>query len=100
MCLGIPGRITGFVDGNDQLARVDVIGVDREINIGMIRGDGPEVGDWVLIHIGSALSIIDEEGAALALQGLRMVGAGPDAVAQAQTEPPPPPPAVRGWDDY
>ena len=69
MCLGIPGQIVELLD-HEHLARVDVSGVSRTINIGLLEDDGIGVGDWVLIHVGFAMSKIDEEEARLALASL------------------------------
>lgn len=74
MCLGIPGQVVAFLDETDQLAKVEVTGVTRNINVGLVREDGLKVGDWVLIHVGFAMSIIDEAEAADALEGLKMLG--------------------------
>lgn len=74
MCLGIPGRVVEWVDETDQLARVDVTGVTRTINVGLVREDGLELGDWVLIHVGFAMSVIDEAEAEQAMAGLRLLG--------------------------
>jgi hydrogenase expression/formation protein HypC len=74
MCLGIPGQMVAFVDENDQLARVDVSGVTRIVNIGLLEDEPLAVGDWVLIHVGFAMSRIDEEEARLALASLKMMG--------------------------
>jgi hydrogenase expression/formation protein HypC len=74
MCLGIPGRVVSFLEETDQLAKVDVTGVTRNINIGLVLEDGIEVGDWVLIHVGFAMSVIDEEEAEQAMQGLQLLG--------------------------
>jgi hydrogenase expression/formation protein HypC len=63
MCLGIPGQVVEFVDDDRQLARVDVAGVKRTIHVGLVLPEGLEPGDWVLIHVGFALSRIDEEEA-------------------------------------
>ncbi len=63
MCLGIPGRIVEFVDAGHQIAKAEVSGVRRNINVGLVLPDGLEVGDWVLIHVGFALSKIDEDEA-------------------------------------
>jgi hydrogenase expression/formation protein HypC len=73
MCLGIPGQIVELLD-HEHLARVDVSGVSRTINIGLLVDDGIGVGDWVLIHVGFAMSKIDEEEARLALASLQMLG--------------------------
>ena len=74
MCLGIPGQVVELVDANDHLARVDVSGVTRIINIGLLEDEGLEPGDWVLIHVGFAMSKIDEEEASLALASLKLMG--------------------------
>ncbi len=73
MCLGIPGQVVELL-GNDQLAKVDVAGVKRTINIGLLDDEPLLPGDWVLIHVGFAMSKIDEEEAALALASLQMMG--------------------------
>jgi hydrogenase expression/formation protein HypC len=78
MCLGIPGQVVEKVEGyGGQLALVDVVGVQRRINLGMLddedqAGLGP--GDWVLIHMGFALERIDSDGAERALAGLELMG--------------------------
>lgn len=74
MCLGIPGRIIEFVDPTGHLARVDVSGVRRTINVGLVLPDGLEIGDWVLIHVGFALSKIDEAEAARTTEYLQDLG--------------------------
>ncbi|MDQ3435490.1 MAG: HypC/HybG/HupF family hydrogenase formation chaperone [Actinomycetota bacterium] len=65
MCLGIPGQIVELVDFHHHIAKAEVSGVRRNVNIGLLV-DGPDavgVGDWVLIHVGFAMSKIDEEEA-------------------------------------
>ncbi len=78
MCLGIPGRIVKIDDAHKRLATVDVSGVRRQVNIACIVDDEhpPEacIGDWVLIHVGFAMSRIDEEQAAQTLQILTELG--------------------------
>lgn len=74
MCLGIPGQLVEFVDSHEHLARVDVSGVTRVINIGLLEGEPLSPGDWVLIHVGFAMSRIDEEEANLALASLKLMG--------------------------
>lgn len=74
MCLGVPGRIIEFVDPTGHLARVDVSGVRRTINVGLVLPDGLETGDWVLIHVGFALSKIDEAEAARTTDYLKGLG--------------------------
>ena len=76
MCLGIPGQLVEFVDSNDHLARVDVSGVTRVVNIGLLEDESLGVGDWVLIHVGFAMSKIDEAEANLALASLKLMGQG------------------------
>ncbi|MGH9303295.1 MAG: HypC/HybG/HupF family hydrogenase formation chaperone [Acidimicrobiales bacterium] len=83
MCLGIPGQIVELVDANDQLARVDVSGVTRTINIGLLEDESLEPSDWVLIHVGFAMSKIDEEEAALALASLKLMGQAYDSELEA-----------------
>jgi hydrogenase expression/formation protein HypC len=63
VCLGIPGRIVEFLDEGRQTAKVDVSGVRRSVHVGLVALDGIEVGEWVLIHVGFAISKIDEEEA-------------------------------------
>jgi hydrogenase expression/formation protein HypC len=76
MCLGIPGQVVELVDANDHLARVDASGVTRVVNIGLLEDEHLEAGDWVLIHVGFAMSKIDEEEASLALASLKLMGQG------------------------
>ena len=73
MCLGIPGQVVELLD-HEHLARVDVSGVGRTINIGLLEDEDVQCGDWVLIHVGFAMSKIDEEEAHLALASLQMLG--------------------------
>ena len=78
MCLAIPGQIVEMVDEANRLARVDVVGVQRNVNIGLLDNEsdgGADPGDWVLIHVGFALSKIDEEEALATHQLLRQMGA-------------------------
>jgi hydrogenase expression/formation protein HypC len=77
MCLGIPGQVIELLDGyGGQLALVDVSGAPRKINIGMLLLDQQDLapGDWVLIHMGFALELIDEAEAQEALAGLKLMG--------------------------
>ena len=76
MCLAIPGRIMEIVDEANRLAKVDVAGVQRTVNIGLLDADGAEagVGDWVLIHVGFALSKVDEAEAEATLTLLQGMG--------------------------
>jgi hydrogenase expression/formation protein HypC len=74
MCLGIPGEVVELVDSNRHLAKVDVAGVRRNINIGLLEDEGVEPGDWVLIHVGFAMAKIDQAEAQRALEGLQLMG--------------------------
>ncbi len=75
MCLAIPGEVVELLPGNnDQLALVDVVGVKRRINIGLLEDEPVQPGDWVLIHVGFAMSKVDEREAAEALSMLEMMG--------------------------
>ncbi len=77
MCLAIPGQIVEVVDQINRLAKVDVAGVQRNVNIGLLDSDGVGVGigDWVLIHVGFALSKVDEAEAHATLRLLERMGA-------------------------
>ncbi len=74
MCLGIPGEIVEILPDQPDLARVDVSGVRRAINIGLIVDEDPRPGDWILIHVGFALSKIDEAEAKSAMDFLEGIG--------------------------
>ena len=74
MCLGIPGEVVELAADQPDLAKVDVSGVRRMINIGLLSDDPPVPGEWVLIHVGFALSKIDEQEAAAAMQFLEGIG--------------------------
>jgi hydrogenase expression/formation protein HypC len=77
VCLAIPGQIVEMTDELNRLAKVDVAGVRRTINVGLLDGEdgGVGPGDWVLIHVGFALSKVDEEEAHATLALLREMGA-------------------------
>lgn len=75
MCLGIPGEVIEVLADRPDLARVEVSGVRRAINIGLLGEDErPKPGEWVLIHVGFALSKIDEVEAKAALDFLESIG--------------------------
>lgn len=74
MCLGIPGQIVQFVDSERHLAKAEVAGVKRTINVDLVLPEGLEVGDWVLIHVGFALSKIDQEEARRTTEFLNALG--------------------------
>jgi hydrogenase expression/formation protein HypC len=74
MCLGIPGEVIEILTDRPDLARVDVSGVKRAINIGLLSEEEVNPGDWVLIHVGFALSKIDEDEARAAMEFLESIG--------------------------
>jgi len=83
MCLGIPGQVVELFGGHEHLAKVDVAGVRRNINIGLLEDERLELGDWVLIHVGFAMSKIDEAEAARAMEGLQLMGQAYDDEVEA-----------------
>jgi hydrogenase expression/formation protein HypC len=76
MCLGIPGRIVEILDEDLMLAKASVGGVKRNINIGLVHHEDEkvQVGDWVLIHVGFAMSRLNEAEAHSTLQALEEIG--------------------------
>lgn len=74
MCLGIPGQVIDLVDTENYLAKVDVSGVRRVISVRLLADEGLEAGDWVLVHVGFALSKIDEDEAQQTLEQIRRLG--------------------------
>jgi hydrogenase expression/formation protein HypC len=77
VCLAIPGQIVELIDEQNRLATVDVAGVRRAVNIGLLDVEGQSAGpgEWVLIHVGFALSKIDEQEAQATLALLEQMGA-------------------------
>ncbi|HEU4803943.1 MAG TPA: HypC/HybG/HupF family hydrogenase formation chaperone [Solirubrobacterales bacterium] len=77
MCLAIPGLVLEVIDEPNRLAKVDVAGVRRTVNIGLLdaEGEGAVPGDWVLIHVGFAISKVDEEEAIATRRLLEGMGA-------------------------
>lgn len=74
MCLGIPGEIIEINEERPEMAKVAVSGIKRIINIGLLDDEPPVPGDWILIHVGFALSKIDEAEAKAALDFLEGLG--------------------------
>lgn len=74
MCLAIPGRIVELSSEMAHLAVVDVTGVRRKVDLGLLLDDPPAVGDWVLIHVGFAMSRISEDQAEDQMRMLRILG--------------------------
>jgi hydrogenase expression/formation protein HypC len=77
VCLAIPGQVVEIVDEANRLAKVDIAGVRRTVNIGLLDDEdaGAQPGDWVLIHVGFALSKVDEEEAEATIRLLEGMGA-------------------------
>jgi hydrogenase expression/formation protein HypC len=79
MCLGIPGQLVSMLDGYDgQLALVDVAGMQRKVNVGMLPEETFVPGDWVIIHMGFVVEKTDRTGAERAMTGLELMGRGRD----------------------
>jgi hydrogenase expression/formation protein HypC len=82
MCLAIPGQILEVIPGPPLLAVVDVTGVRRKVDLGLLEEENPAPGDWVLIHVGFAMSKISEQGAREQMQMLRMLGEDESAMRE------------------
>jgi hydrogenase expression/formation protein HypC len=80
MCLAIPGRIVSLVSNEPHLGVVEVTGVRRRVDLGLLIEDMPKIGDWVLIHVGFAMSKISEQDAVEQMQLLTMLGEGEAAM--------------------
>lgn len=74
MCLAIPGKIVELLSEDRSLAVVDVLGVRRKVDLGLLQEDQPTTGDWVLIHVGFAMSKISESDALQQLHMLTKLG--------------------------
>jgi len=84
MCLAIPAKIVELAPLPDTRALVDVVGVRRYIDTGLLTGDPPRIGDWVLVHVGFAMSKISEEDA---LDQIRVLTAlGEETAARVEAE--------------
>jgi hydrogenase expression/formation protein HypC len=84
MCLAIPAKVIEVSDSESGRALVEVVGVKRHIDVGLLQDDPPTVGDWVLVHVGFAMSKISEEQARDQLRTLSMLGE--DAAAQEEAQ--------------
>jgi hydrogenase expression/formation protein HypC len=87
MCLAIPGKIVEMPADQEHSALVDVVGVRRRVDIRLVEDDGATLGDWVLIHVGFALSKISEEAAVDQMRMLTLLGESAAAMEE-----------VRGYD--
>ncbi len=72
MCLAIPAKVVELTSDESSRALVDVVGVRRYIDTGLLQDDPPRVGDWVLVHVGFAMSKVSE---ADALDQIRILSA-------------------------
>lgn len=86
MCLAIPGQVVDVVDAVKAIAKVDITGVRRNVSIALIQELGVQKGDWVLVHVGFAMSKIDEKEAQETLALLKSLGSVLDD-------------EVAGWDE-
>jgi hydrogenase expression/formation protein HypC len=84
MCLAIPAKIVEAPDQESGRAVVEVVGVRRQIDVALLQDDPPRIGDWVLVHVGFAMSKISEEQARDQLQTLSMLGEEAAAIEEAQ----------------
>ena len=84
MCLAIPGKIVEISSGNADSAIIEVAGVRRRIDLGLLQEDRPVAGDWVLIHVGFAMSKISERDALEQMNTLRMLGQTEVAIQEVQ----------------
>lgn len=84
MCLAIPGKIVEISSDNADSALVDVVGVRRRIDLGLLHDDRPLPGDWVLIHVGFAMSKISERDAIDQMNTLQMLGEIDGAMQEVQ----------------
>jgi hydrogenase expression/formation protein HypC len=84
MCLAIPARIVELFPEEQNRALVEVVGVRRHIDTGLLADDPPKAGEWVLIHVGFAMSKISEEQALDQLQTLTMLGEQEAAMQEVQ----------------
>ncbi|HWZ53178.1 MAG TPA: HypC/HybG/HupF family hydrogenase formation chaperone [Candidatus Acidoferrales bacterium] len=82
MCLAIPGRIIEIAPDNPRSALVDVVGMRRRVDLGLLEDDRPVAGDWVLIHVGFAMSKISEADALDQMRTLEMLGESEAAVQE------------------
>jgi len=84
MCLAIPGKIVELLEDDRSLAVVDVLGVRRKVDLGLLQDDLPVTGDWVLIHVGFAMSKISEADALDQLNMLTELGESEAAMEEVQ----------------
>ena len=84
MCLAIPGQVVQLFPEQPNTALIDVVGVRRKVDLGLLQDDLPVEGDWVLIHVGFALSKISQEDALDQMRTLRALGEAESAIEEVQ----------------
>ena len=84
MCLAIPGQIVELFVDQTNAALIDVVGVRRKVDLGLLQDDMPVRGDWVLIHVGFAMSKISEKDAIDQMRTLRMLGEAEAAMQEVE----------------
>jgi hydrogenase expression/formation protein HypC len=84
MCLAIPGRVVELFPDQPNTAVIDVVGVRRKVDLGLLQDNLPAQGDWVLIHVGFAMSKISEEDALDQMRTLRALGEAEAAMQEVQ----------------
>ena len=84
MCLAIPGQIVELFPEQPTSATIDVVGVRRRIDLGLLQDNMPVMGDWVLIHVGFAMSKISEKEALDQMHTLRMLGEAEAAMQEVE----------------
>ena len=82
MCLAIPGKIVDVIEGTPTLGTVEVAGVRRKVDLGLLQNDMPKAGEWVLIHVGFAMSKISEADALEQMRTLAMLGEAEQAMQE------------------
>ena len=82
MCLAIPGKIMEITPENEMRAVVDVAGIRRHVDLSLLEDDKPQPGDWVLIHVGFAMSKISEQDATEQMRILEMLGESEAAIQE------------------
>ena len=84
MCLAIPGQVVELFPDQPNIAVIDVVGVRRKVDLGLLLDSLPVQGDWVLIHVGFAMSKISEEDALDQMRTLRALGEAEAAMQEVQ----------------
>lgn len=82
MCLAIPAKVVEILEANGTQATVEIAGVRRKVDLGLLQDDMPQPGDWVLIHVGFAMSKISEQDALDQMNTLKMLGESEQAMQE------------------